>query len=126
MVEWEPFEQPGIDLKNPNINHQLYVENRAATTTADDLIKLFSKFDGGVAAYVAVDPTDQKLRGFGFVTMATQDGALAAIQSVHGRQMRTHALIVRQASAIELPGANRKAGKRVSATVGQQEPIPGD
>ena len=117
---------PEIDSVKPNMINQLYVDNLAAATTADAVIKLFSKFGGVVAAHIAVDRTDQKLRGFGFVTMATADGARAAIQSLHGQQMGIHALIVRPASAREISGASPKPRKRASAEDGSHEVTPGD
>jgi cold-inducible RNA-binding protein len=117
---------PEIGPEKPNMIKQVYVENLTAATSVDAVIKLFSKFGGVVAAHIAVDRTDQKLRGFGFVTMATADGARAAIQSLHGKQAGTHALIVRPASAREILGASPKSRKRASAKVDSGEVTPGD
>ena len=105
---------------------QLYVENLAAATTADAVIKLFSKFGSVVATHIAVDRTDRKLRGFGFVTMATADGARSAIQSLHGQPAGTLALIVRPATAREISGASPKSRKRASVEIGSGEVNAGE
>ena len=110
-----------MDSENSNMLTQLYVENLAAATSADAVIKLFSKFGSVMSAYVVVDVTDQKLRGFGYVTMATAEGAAAAIQSLHGQPAGAQGLHVRQASAREMPGAARKSSKRASAKIASDE-----
>lgn len=113
-----PENNPENNPERRNMIKQLYVENLAAATSVDAVIKLFSKFGRVMAAHIAVDRTDQKLRGFGFVMMATADGARDAIKSLHGRPAGTCTLIVRPASAREISGAAPKSRKRASAEVG--------
>ncbi|MGD0745888.1 MAG: hypothetical protein ABSA45_12110, partial [Verrucomicrobiota bacterium] len=40
------------------------------------------------------DHTNGRPRGFGFVNMATSEGARAAIRALHGKEIGTHNLIV--------------------------------
>lgn len=81
-----------------NIKHnKVYVDNLAAITTERDLMDLFSPFGNVAEVNIAVDRVNQKSRGFGFVTMATPEGARSAIQALNGKAMGTYALTVSEA-----------------------------
>jgi len=79
------------------MNTKVYVDNLAAATTESELMKLFSVHGNVVDVNIAVDRANHKPRGFGFVTMATSEGARAAIRSLHGKEIGTHNLIVSEA-----------------------------
>jgi RNA recognition motif-containing protein len=63
---------------------KLYIENIAPAMTENDLRDLFSTYGNVTEANIVVECTQQKARGLGFVTMATPEGARAAILSLHG------------------------------------------
>ena len=79
------------------MNTKVYVDNLAAATTESDLMKLFSVHGNVVDVNIVVDRANHKPRGFGFVTMATSEGARAAIRSLHGKEIGTRNLIVSEA-----------------------------
>ena len=79
------------------MNTKLYLENLAASTTESDLIKLFSAYGNVAGVNVPVDRASGKPRGFGFVTMATPEGARAAIQALNGKQIGALTVTVSEA-----------------------------
>ena len=76
---------------------KIHVDNIAASTTENELKELFSAYGNVVEVNIVIDRTQQKPRGFGFVTMVTPEGARAAILALHGRQIAEHILIVSEA-----------------------------
>jgi cold-inducible RNA-binding protein len=79
------------------MNSKVYVDNLAAATTESELRNLFSAYGNVVEVNIAVDRTNHKPRGFGFVTMVTPEGARAAIQALHGKAIGTGTLTVSEA-----------------------------
>lgn len=57
-------------------------------------MNLFAPYGNVVDVNLTVDRDDQKPLGFGFVTMVTPEGARAAVQGLHGKQMATRRLVV--------------------------------
>ncbi|MGB7768539.1 MAG: RNA-binding protein [Verrucomicrobiia bacterium] len=99
-----------------NIMHnKVYVDNLAAVTTERDLTDLFSPYGNVAEVNIMVDRVNHKSRGFGFVTMATSDGARSAIQALAGKAVGTRTLTVSEAwpheqhnsssGGAEVPGA---------------------
>ena len=80
-----------------NKHNKVYVDNLAAVTTERDLIDLFSPYGNVAEVNIAVDRANHKSRGFGFVTMATSEGARSAIRALHGKEIGSHNLIVSEA-----------------------------
>jgi RNA recognition motif-containing protein len=76
---------------------KIHVDNIAATTTENELKEIFSAYGNVAEVNIVVDRTHPRLRGFGFVTMVTPEGARAAIQALHGRRIAEHTLIVSEA-----------------------------
>ncbi len=97
------------------MNTKVYIDNLAAVTTERDLTELFSPYGNVVEVNIPVDRINGRPRGFGFVTMATPEGARAAIRALHGKEIGTHNLIVSEAwlheertglsGGIRVPGA---------------------
>jgi cold-inducible RNA-binding protein len=89
------------------MNTEVYVDNLAAATTENELRDLFSPHGHVVKVHLPIDHTNGQPRGFGFVTMATPEGARAAIRTLHGKEMGSHALTVSEAWPQEdRPGAS--------------------
>jgi RNA recognition motif-containing protein len=83
------------------MNPKLYVDNLSAATTERDLRDWFSPYGNVAEVNIATSHTSGRSRGFGFVTMATPEGAGAAIQALHGKTMGTSILTVSEAWAHE-------------------------
>jgi RNA recognition motif-containing protein len=76
---------------------RLYVGNLNFRVTGEDLQQLFSQAGEVENASVVTDRETGRSRGFGFVEMATQEGAAAAIEQFNGRDFQGRALTVNEA-----------------------------
>ena len=77
------------------MSNKLFVGNLSFDTTENDLQDLFEKFGPVTEVNLVTDRMSGRSRGFAFVTMATDDGAKAAIgglanQSLHGREIKVN------------------------------------
>jgi RNA recognition motif-containing protein len=79
------------------MNTKLYVGNLSYDTTENDLQDLFSKHGPVSEVAIMQDRATGRARGFGFVTMATEEGAQAAIQALNGKEVQGRALTVNEA-----------------------------
>ena len=91
------------------MNAKIYVENLAADTTETELTDLFSTYGNVADVNIAVDGPDRKSRRFGCVTMATSEGAQAAIRALNGKIVGTATLAVREWRSS--PGARLPNGR---------------
>ena len=66
---------------------KLFVGNLSFNTTENDLQDLFAALGPVTEVNLMMDRATGRPRGFAFVTMATQEGADAAIQSLHGKNV---------------------------------------
>ena len=78
---------------------RIYIENLPTATSAADVTTLFASYGNVVDVDLAADRNSLQPLGFGFVTMATSEGARAAVQGLNGKQMATSTLIVTEAHA---------------------------
>ncbi|TVQ20873.1 MAG: RNA-binding protein [Spirochaetaceae bacterium] len=76
---------------------KLYVGNLSYRTEQESLRSLFSQFGEVVSATVLTDRETGRSRGFGFVEMADQDAATAAIQALNGTEHEGRMLKVNEA-----------------------------
>lgn len=72
----------------------MYVSNLSFHTADDDLRKLFEKFGAVSSAKVITDRETGRSRGFGFVEMASNDEANAAIKGLNGLDLEGRSLSV--------------------------------
>lgn len=79
------------------MNTKLYVGNLSFNTTENDLQDAFAAFGDVSEVNLMVDRMTGRSRGFAFVTMATPDGAKAAIAAMQGRQLDGRPLTVNEA-----------------------------
>ncbi len=84
------------------MNSKLYLDNLAPTTTYQEVMDLFSPHGNVAEINLPVDRASGRPRGFGFVTMATPEGARSAITALHGKEIATQRLTVSQ---VEPPSA---------------------
>ena len=89
------------------MGNKLYVGNLSYDTTEDSLRDFFSG-DGRTATEVALitDRETGRPRGFGFVTMDSDESAKAAIEELDGKELDGRALKVNEAK----PKADRGGG----------------
>ncbi len=73
---------------------KLFVGSLSYNINEDQLRELFAKFGTVESASVITDRDTNQSKGFGFVEMATDDEAKAAIQGLHGKEVDGRALTV--------------------------------
>lgn len=79
------------------MNTKLYVGNLSFDSTENDLQDLFSPFGPVSEVSLISDRATGRSRGFGFVTMATPEGAQAAITGLAGKNIGGRNLTVNEA-----------------------------
>ncbi|HEX8633209.1 MAG TPA: RNA-binding protein [Pyrinomonadaceae bacterium] len=91
---------------------KLYVGNLSFRTTGDELRDLFAQAGEVESASVIEDRETGRSRGFGFVEMATPEGAAAAIEQFNGKDLGGRALTVNEARPREDRGGGGGGGGR--------------
>src|SRR5205814_7560150 len=76
---------------------KLFVGNLSFNTTENDLQDLFAAHGPVTSVDLIMDKFSGKSRGFAFVTMETKEGAQAAIQALHGKELNGRDLTVNEA-----------------------------
>ena len=91
----------------------LFVGNLSFQVTDQDLRDLFGAHGEVASAKVIVDRETNRSKGFGFVEMATEEAALAAINALNGQFQDGRALNVNEAKPRESgTGGFRSSGPR--------------
>jgi RNA recognition motif-containing protein len=85
------------------------VGNLAYSVRDEDLNDAFSQFGAVTSAKVMMDRETGRSKGFGFVEMASEQEAQAAIDGLHGKNMGGRDLTVNVARPME-PRAPRSGG----------------
>ena len=80
-----------------NMSTKLYVGNLSFKATENDVQDLFAQHGPVNEVNLIMDKMTGRARGFGFVTMATAEGAEAAIASLNGKEWEGRALTVNEA-----------------------------
>jgi RNA recognition motif-containing protein len=92
---------------------RIYVGNLPYSFTSAELEELFGEFGTVELAQVISDRDTGRSRGFGFVEMATDEEAAAAISALNGRDVQNRALVVNEAREREpRRGGGREGGFR--------------
>ena len=81
------------------MGRRLYVGNLAWTVTDQDLQEVFSEAGPVDSSQVIIDRATNRSRGFGFVEMATDEAAEAAIKNLNGREIKGRPIRVNEAQA---------------------------
>jgi RNA recognition motif-containing protein len=79
------------------MNTKLFVGNLSFDVTENDLQDAFVAFGPVSEVNLMTDRSTGRSRGFAFVTMATPEGAQAAIQGMAGKDLKGRALTVNEA-----------------------------
>lgn len=77
----------------------IYVGNLPFRTTSDELEQIFSEHGEVTGAQVITDRDTGRSRGFGFVEMASEEEARAAISALNGHNLDGRNLTVNVAKA---------------------------
>jgi len=89
---------------------KLYVGNLSFKTTSDDLREYFSQAGEVESASIIEDRETGRSRGFGFVEMATAEGAAAAIEQFNGKDLNGRNLTVNEARPKTSGGGGGRGG----------------
>ncbi len=81
------------------MGRRLYVGNLAWTVTDQDLQDAFAEAGKVDSAQVIVDRATNRSRGFGFVEMASDEAAEAAIKKLNGKDIKGRPIKVNEAQA---------------------------
>src|SRR3954447_15941017 len=76
------------------MNNKLFVGNLSFNTTENDLQDAFSAYGTVLEANLMMDRATGRPRGFGFVTMSSQEEAQKAIDALHGKELGGRPLTV--------------------------------
>jgi RNA recognition motif-containing protein len=76
---------------------KLYVGNLSFDASEDELRQMFERYGSVESAKLATDRDTGRTRGFGFVEMASDSDAQAAIEALNGAEVGGRALIVNEA-----------------------------
>ena len=76
---------------------KLYVGNLSYSVNDQSLGATFAKAGEVTSAVIIMDRETGQSKGFGFVEMATEDGAKAAIEMFNGQEMEGRKLTVNEA-----------------------------
>ncbi|MFH1417056.1 MAG: RNA-binding protein [Planctomycetota bacterium] len=87
---------------------RLYVGNLSYSVTSSDLEKMLAEYGTVESAEVVSDRMTGRSKGFGFVEMASDDDAKAAIDALNGQSHDGRALTVNEAR----PREDRDRGGR--------------
>lgn len=92
------------------MGRRLYVGNLAWTVTDQDLQDAFSEAGKVENAQVIMDRATNRSRGFGFVEMASDEDADAAVKKLNGRDIKGRAIRVNEAQARSSGGGGGGGG----------------
>ncbi|MHB1294835.1 MAG: RNA recognition motif domain-containing protein [Anaerolineae bacterium] len=79
------------------MSKKLYAGNLSYGTTEDELHALFSEVGTVTSVAIIIDRETGRSKGFGFVEMATEEAAQAAIQRLHNRALGQRTITVTEA-----------------------------
>jgi len=85
----------------------IYVGNLPYDTNGDDLVQLFQAYGTVTSGQVIIDKFSGRSRGFGFVELANDDEAQAAIDALNGTPYGGRPLTVNEAK----PREDRAGGR---------------
>src|SRR3989344_2404306 len=78
---------------------KLFIGSLPTKTTKQTLTFFFVRFGQIVSLTIIKDERTRTSRGFGFVEMATDEGALAAIEKLNGFKIEDRLIVVKEALA---------------------------
>ncbi len=92
------------------MNNKLYVGNLSFHLSSEDLQEFFAQAGTVESARIIEDRDTGRSRGFGFVEMATEEEAKAAIEQLNGEDFDGRNIVVNEARPREDRGRSRGHG----------------
>ncbi len=83
------------------MGNKLYVGNLPYSVRDNDLEQAFGQFGQVVSARVMMERDTGRSKGFGFVEMASQEAATAAIEGMNGQALGGRNVVVNEARPME-------------------------
>src|SRR5215470_4491384 len=105
--------EEAVGLRNRKqiiMSTKLYVGNLSYNTTENQLQDLFSQHGPVTSVDLIMDKFSGRPRGFGFVTMETQEGAQSAVQALNGTDFGGRPMTVNEARPREERGGGGGGG----------------
>lgn len=94
------------------MNNKLYVGNLNFAVTQQDLSDFFLGHGTVLETVVVTDRSTGNSRGFGFVTMASENDALTAIEDLNGKDLLGNEVNIKLALDRERGGGGNRGGSR--------------
>jgi RNA recognition motif-containing protein len=94
------------------MGNRLYVGNLSFNSGSDSVRAAFEQFGAVTDVHLVTDRESGQPRGFGFVTMSTNEQAQAAISGMTGASLDGRALRVNEAEERPRDGGGGGGGKR--------------
>jgi len=94
------------------MNNKLFVGNLSFNTTENDLQDMFAAHGNVTETNLMMDRTTGRPRGFGFVTMGTDEEAQTAMGALNGQSVDGRALTVNVARPREERSGGGGGGRR--------------
>jgi RNA recognition motif-containing protein len=98
-----------FELRSPLMGNKLYVGNLPYSVRDSDLEQAFSEFGAVTSAKVMMERDTGRSKGFGFVEMASDAEAQAAINGMNGQSLGGRSVVVNEARPME-PRPPRSGG----------------
>ena len=80
------------------MKNKIYVGNLNYSSTEEQLEQLFASYGSVVSAVIVTDKYTDQSKGFGFIEMADEDAATAAISALNGTEFDNREIRVDHAS----------------------------
>jgi RNA recognition motif-containing protein len=98
--------------RQSNMGNRLYVGNLSFNTSEEELRGAFSQFGEVTDAQIVLDRDTGRSRGFGFVTMGTDDATKSAIEQMNGYSLDGRNIRVSEAEERRPGGGGGGGGGR--------------
>jgi hypothetical protein len=92
--DWITVYGYGYHLRHHRMNNKLFVGNLSFNVTENELQDTFAQYGTVLEANLMTDRMTGRPRGFGFVTMSTEEEAQKAVEALNGSQLDNRALTV--------------------------------
>ena len=103
-----------------NSKMEIYVGNLPWSTSDQDLADAFGAFGKVEKASIISDRNSGRSKGFGFVTMKTEEGVKRAVEIMNGRELDGRPVPVNQSTSKS--NGKDKGGQRLPMTAQLREP----
>jgi hypothetical protein len=90
-----------VFLRSPSMGNKLYVGNLPYSVRDSDLEQAFGEFGAVASAKVMMERDTGRSKGFGFVEMASDAEAQAAINGMNGQPLGGRSVVVNEARPME-------------------------